>query len=54
MTKVTYYMYSYDTCCMIREMRGMDDLDYAKCQKSLKRDKMGIIGIVNENETKLQ
>ena len=44
MTKVTYYMYPCDTCCMIREMMGMDDLDCAKCQKSLKRDKMRING----------
>ena len=34
MTKVTYYMYSCDTCCMIREMMGMNGLDSAKCQKS--------------------
>ena len=32
MTKVTYYMYSCDTCCKIREMMEMDDLDSAKCQ----------------------
>ena len=44
MTKVTYYMYPCKTCCMIREMMGMDGLDYAKCQNSLKRDKMGING----------
>ena len=33
-TKVTYYMYPCDTCCMSREMIGMNDLDSAKCQKS--------------------
>ena len=44
MKKVTYYMYPCDTCFMIREMMRMDDLDCAKCQKSLKRDKMGING----------
>ena len=43
MTKVTYYMYSCDTCCMIREMMEMNDRDYAKCQKSRKMDIMGII-----------
>ena len=26
-TKVTYYMYSCDTCCMISEMMEMNDLD---------------------------
>ena len=36
MTKVTYYMYSCDTCCMSREMVEMDGRDSAKCQKSRK------------------
>ena len=36
MTKVTYYMYSCDTCCMIREMMEMNGRDCAKCQKSRK------------------
>ena len=36
-TKVTYYMYSCDTCYMSREMMEMDDLDCAKCQNSEKR-----------------
>ena len=52
MTKVTYYMYSCDTCCMIREMMRMNDLDCAKCQKSRKMDKMRILRNVNEDETK--
>ena len=30
----------------------MDGLDCAMCQKSRKRDKMGIMRNVNENETK--
>ena len=38
MTKVTYYMYSFDICFMIREMMEMDDLDYAK-SKIKKKDK---------------
>ena len=42
MTKVTSYMYSYDTCCKIREMMEMDDLDSAKCQKSRRWDISGI------------
>ena len=33
MIKVTYYMYSCDTCYKIREKMEMDDLDSAKCQK---------------------
>ena len=37
MTKVTYYMYSCDTCCKIREMMEMDGLDSAKCQNQDKR-----------------
>ena len=41
-TKVTYYMYSCDTCCKIREMMEMDGLDSAKCQKYRRRDIMGI------------
>ena len=48
MTKVTYYMYSCDTCCMIREMMGMNGLDSAKCQKSTKGDISGINGKFNE------
>ena len=32
MTKVTYYMYSLDTCYNIREKMEMDGLDSAKCQ----------------------
>ena len=52
MTKVTYYMYSWDTCYKIREMIEMDSLDSAKCQKSRKWDVMGIYEIVNDNKTK--
>ena len=51
-TKVTYYMYSCDTCCMSREMMEMDGLDSAKCQKSRRRDVMRIMGIVNEEKIK--
>ena len=52
MTKVTYYMYSCDTCCKSREMMEMDDLDSAKCQKSKRRDMIGIFEMFNDNETK--
>ena len=41
-TKVTYNMYSCDTCCMSREMMEMDGRDDAKCQKIKKRDIDGI------------
>ena len=54
MTKVTYYMYSCDTCCKIIEMMGMNGLDSAKCQKSRREDISGINGKkINENKTKL-
>ena len=33
-TKVTYNMYTYYTCCMGREMMEMDGRDSAKCRKS--------------------
>ena len=51
-TKVTYYMYSCDTCCMSREMMEMDGRDSAKYQKSKLRDIIGIVSIVNEEEDK--
>ena len=49
MTKFTCYMYSYDTCCMIREING---LDCVKCQNQKLRDMMGIFGMFNEDKTK--
>ena len=52
MTKVTYYMYSCDTCCMNREMMEMDGLDSVKCQKSKRRNTMGIFGMFNEEKDK--
>ena len=52
MTKVTYYMYSCDTCCKIREMMEIDGLDSAKCKKSRKREMMRINRNVNDNKTK--
>ena len=52
MTKVTYYMYSCDTCFNIRDMMEMNGLDSAKCQKSLRRDMIGIFGMFNEDKTK--
>ena len=42
-TKVTYNMYSCDTCCMSRDMMEMDVRHSAKCQKSKKEDISGII-----------
>ena len=52
MTKVTYNMYSCETCCKIREMMEMNGLDSARCQKSRRRDTLGIYKIVNEEKTK--
>ena len=52
MTKVTYYMYLCDTCCMIRERLEMNGLDCAMCQIVKLRDTMGIMEMFNENKTK--
>ena len=52
-TKVTYNMYSYYTCCMSREMMEMDGRGNAKCKKSKSRDIDGIIEFVlNDNKKK--
>ena len=53
MTKVTYNMYSCDTCCMSIEMIEMDGLDRAKCQIVKGRDINGIIEMLM-NETKVK
>ena len=45
-TKVTYNIYSCDTCCMSREVIEMDGRDSAKCKKSKLGDIYGIFGIV--------
>ena len=50
-TKVTYNMYSCDTCCMSREMMEMDDRDSAKCQKSRKMTKVELMELLM-NKTK--
>ena len=45
MTKVTYYMYPCDTCCMISERIEINGLDKVMCQKAFKiklKDKDGI------------
>ena len=52
MTKVTYYMYSCDTCCMIRERMEMSGLDCVKCQNPKLRDMEGIIEMFNWIKTK--
>ena len=41
MTKVTYYMYPCDTCCMISEMMEMN-AEIKPCVKSKLRDMDGI------------
>ena len=48
MTKVTYYMYSCDTCGKNREVIEMEGRDCAKCQNQEKGDISGIMRIVNE------
>ena len=56
-TKVTYNMYSCDTCCMSREMMEMDGRGSAKCQKSKSKDMIGIIEfdlmIIGQNSEQL-
>ena len=47
MTKVTYYMYSCDRCCMIRERMDMNGLDELLNKTKLK-DMDGIIEKLNE------
>ena len=37
MMKVTYYIYSLDTCCKSKEMMEMDGRDNAKYQNQDKR-----------------
>ena len=54
MKKVTYYMYSCDTCCKIREMMGMNGIDSGKCQKSRRGDISGIFEMFNNNKTKYE
>ena len=48
MTKVTYYMYPCDTCCMTSERMEMNGLDCAKCQNPKLRDMEGIFEMLNE------
>ena len=45
-TKVSYNMYSFDTCFMSRVMIEMDGQDNAKCRKSKRRDTIDIIEFV--------
>ena len=53
MTKVTYYMYSCDTCCKIREMMEMNGRECVKCQNQDKRDISRIMRNVNDNKTRM-
>ena len=50
-TKVTYYMYSCDICCMSRERMEIDGLDSAKCQKSRKMTQVELMELLM-NKTK--
>ena len=52
MTKVTYYMYPCDTCCMSKErMIWMAQIVPSVKIQTL-RDMMGIFGMFNEDKTK--
>ena len=48
MKKVTYYMYSCDTCFMIRGMMEMNGLDCVKYQNPKLRDMMRIFELLIE------
>ena len=50
--KVTYNMYSCDTCCMSREMMETDGRDCATRQNPSKWDMDDILEFVNEEKTK--
>ena len=49
--KVTYNMYSCDTCFMSRERVEMDGRDSAKCQKSRKMTQVELMELLM-NKTK--
>ena len=52
MTKVTYNMYSCNTCCISREMIEMDGRDGATCRKSKLKDIdviFGMLMIIGQN-----
>ena len=50
--KATNNMYSYDTCCMSREIMETDGRDCATCQNPSKGDMDGILEFVNKEKTK--
>ena len=52
MTKVTYYMYSCDTCCMSREKMRWTAWIVPSVKNKEKRDIDGIYGKFNENKDK--
>ena len=51
-TKVTYNIYSCDTCCMSREMMEMDGRESAMCQNPREGTWMTFLELFNEDETK--
>ena len=51
-TKVTYNVYSCDTCCMSREMIEMDGRESAMCQNPREGTWMAFVELFNEDETK--
>ena len=52
MTKVTYYMYPCDTCCMSSERMKLMTEIVPSVKIKTKGDIRGIMRNVNENETK--
>ena len=52
MIKVTYYMYPFDTFCMISERIEINGLDYAKCQRALKSQIKGTMRKLIEKKRK--
>ena len=47
-TKVTYNMYLYDTCCMSREMMGTDGRDRVTCQNLEEGTQMELLELLSE------
>ena len=54
MKKVTYNMYSCDTCCMSRENDGNRRPRLCHVSKFKRRDMDDIFGILNEEKDKIE
>ena len=51
-TKVTYNIYTCDTCCMNREMIEIDGRESVMCQNPREWTWMAFLELFNEDETK--